>query len=169
NKPFLAGMPLAFAVLMKLTPLLFVVYFALRRKGKVVLAAGIWALLFTAGIPSLVFGPNQNRIYHQQWLGRMIKPAITAFKAEKEKDETHPLKRSVAAYKADALTSLLTEKNQALQGALTRLFLKDRNRYAHEGDYPIHVIERYEKLPVLLGGFPPETLGVGVKGLVGLL
>jgi hypothetical protein len=169
SKNFRAGFALSAAILLKATPALFLFYFLLKRQWKVLggTLAGLAAL--TVLIPTLIFGPGQNRVYHRQWLGRIIKPTLVTLQAKREKDDGHPLKKSAEQIRFEALTAKLTEKNQSLEGGLTRLLLKDRNRYADEGSYPIQAATRYRKLPVLFGGIKLEKLSLlttAVKGLM---
>ncbi len=157
GKPWIAGLILAAAVLIKLTPLIFCVYFLIKRRWRILAAAAAGFALFTLLIPTLVFGPEQNRIYHRQWAGRTLKPSAIRFVAKFQPEETHPLKQKAVMLEHNHLTGLLAEKNQSLQAGLMRLFLKDRVWHSYNPQ-PIYVAHRYEKLPVLFGGVPKSAL-----------
>lgn len=165
---FSAGMVLAAAILMKATPALFLFYFIAKRQWRVLIGVFTGLLLGTLILPTLVFGFNQNRIYHRQWLGRTVKPMFTAVKArfQSEQDEAaHPLKKDAALIEHERLTAQLTQKNQALSATMTRLLLKDRNTRAYDGEHPVYAAQKYKKLPVLFGGLPGFSLSLLIRGL----
>lgn len=150
EKDFTAGLVLASAVLIKLTPVFFCLYFLVKRAWKLLAGVVVGGLILTILIPTIVFGWNQNRIYHQQWFGRMIKPMAVEVLAKFRKPEPHPLKKSPEEIRGLHISQMLVDTNQSLEAALTRLFLKNRAEY--------QVTHRYAKLPVLGGGIPREVL-----------
>lgn len=163
-----AGIVLASAITIKLTPALFVLFFILKRQWKVLAGILLGMFLFTLLIPTLIFGFETNRIYHRQWAGRTLKPILIRISSQMGREIPHPLKKSVEVFQYDHLTSLLNQKNQSLPASVTRLLLKDRVRFGYS-PYPIYVARRYEKLPVLFGGIPETALSWLIQGLRGVL
>lgn len=162
KKDFTAGLVLASAVLIKLTPIFFCLYFLVKRAWR--LLAGVLAggLILSLLIPTLVFGWGKSRIYHQQWFGRMIKPMVIEVIAKFQKFEPHPLKKSPEEIRELHISQMLVDTNQSLEAGLMRLFLKNRTDY--------QVAHRYAGLPVLGGGIPQGALsGVIQIFRVGLL
>ena len=150
KRPFLSGFIFAFSIMIKLTPVLFLIFFAAKRSWRVLLGMGAGIVFLTGILPALFWGLENNRIYHRQWLGRTLKPIaapiLSIFKPGPE--PAHPLQKSSSDLEHELLTSRLNEKNQALSATLTRLFLKNRREYGY-GPAPIYVSRRYEALPVL--------------------
>ena len=157
KKAFLGGTILSLAILFKLTPLLFAFYFLIKRQWKMLAFTFLGLLFFTLIIPGFIFGKEQNRLYHRQWLGRTLKPLYIGYYSKLHPEDPHPKKQSADLIQNNHLTELLNEKNQALKGVLTRLFLKNRPSYGYQSE-PIYVARRYEKMPVILGGLPKEPL-----------
>jgi len=161
-RPWLAGLMLAAAIMIKMTPAIFVLYWIVRRQWKMLGGVLIGLLVFTAVLPSLCFGFEKNLLYHRQWLGRTVKPFVVEVQAALDPEAPHPLKQSAAMTQHNRLTGMLVAKNQSLEAALTRLLLKDRARYGYE-PYPIYVARKYEKMPVLFGGLPQQALRAVIR------
>ncbi len=159
---FWSGVFLAAAVLIKLTPVLFCVYFAFKRSWKMLGGVLVGGLIMTLLIPTLVFGYSESRLYHRQWLGRMLKPSLNTVLQHWKRMDIHPLKINPKQIENIRLSNLLTAKNQALEAALTRLFLKDRNHYADHSELPIYPAQKYRRLPVLIG-LDPQILSLLIK------
>lgn len=68
----LAGLTLALAVACKLTPLLFVAYFAWKRCWRVLGAALAGLVLWLAVVPGLAFGWDRNRELITDWAALML-------------------------------------------------------------------------------------------------
>lgn len=66
KKPFLASIPLALSLTIKLFPLLFLVYFVLRRRFKIVFFTFFLTLIFLL-LPSVYSGFSLNLKYLQEW------------------------------------------------------------------------------------------------------
>ncbi len=80
NKKFLSGLLLALGVAIKLTPLLFVVYFLIKREFKILIYFSIGIFLFFFAIPSAVFGWENNTNLLSQWFhGVPLTMGLTAF------------------------------------------------------------------------------------------
>ncbi len=159
---FIGGGMIAFAALLKVTPIFFLFYFILKRSWKTLTGFLIGVLIMTAGIPTLVFGVQDNVLYHRQFLGRTIKPMIVGVMAHFKNEDEHPLKKSAEMFEHNHRGAMLLDKNQSLEAGLTRLLLKDRKKFGYEPQ-PIYVARRYEKLPVLFGGIPHETLPIFIR------
>lgn len=158
-----AGFVLSTAILIKVTPLLFCLYFALKRAWKLWAGVLLGGLLFTIVIPGFIFGWEGNRLNHRQWLGRTVKPLVIDLTAAFKKEPPHPEKKSVEEYRMMRLTNHLIQANQTFEAVMTRLFLKDRNDYGPERGFPIYVIRHYQNLPVIGGGISMEMLSVLVR------
>jgi hypothetical protein len=76
----LAGLLLALAVAVKVTPIIFIVYFAWRKRwllsGAAVAGLAFWLLV----VPALAFGWEQNLRWLDQWARIMIFPYVTETK-----------------------------------------------------------------------------------------
>jgi hypothetical protein len=166
GKKFEAGSWLSIAVFIKLTPALFLLYFLLKRQWKVLAGFMLSSLVLTLVIPTVVFGIENNRLYHRQWAGRMIKPQLVQWVSSLKNEPPHPDKKTASVLEKDRRSVQLIDKNQTLSAALHRLFLKDRVRYGYEPE-PIYAARRYEKMPVLIP--VPETLLVRIIAVLRLL
>ena len=158
GKSFAGGLVLSCAIFLKLTPILFCFYFGLKRSWKLLGGVLVGALLLSLVFPLMVFGWETNRVYHRQWLGRMIKPMLIDMIAKVKKEEQHPLKKSFDEIRMDRTEWMLADSNQSLAATLGRLFLKDRSQYIYTGPDPAHVTLPYEKLPALGGGVSRDIL-----------
>lgn len=102
----LAGLLLALAITYKVTPALFVPYFAWKRSWRTVIATGLGIGLFLLAVPSAVLGPAFNGQCLAMWWHRILSPYIT---------------RDVMS---------VQEVNQSMIGVLSRLLTQ-----GHEGRY----------------------------------
>lgn len=153
----IAGFLLAGAVFIKVTPVLFCIYFFMKRKWRALAGFSLGVLFLAFLIPTMIWGFNNNRVYHRQFLGRTLKPIAVEIMAHFREEKIHPLKKTASMIAHDRLTGRLTEKNQALPAVLTRLFLKDRQAYGYAAE-PIYAVRRYERLPVFFGGISAPVL-----------
>lgn len=165
---FRGGALLGAAVMMKVTPLLFVPYFLIRKQWKFLAGFLVGILLLTLGLPSLLFGWEQNRIYHQQFLGRTLKPSLISWTAKFKKEPDHPFKKSAEDFAYARLSNCFADKNQSLEASLTRLFLKERRQYESE-PYVLASVKKYHALPILGGGISRDSLFFVIRLLQGLL
>jgi hypothetical protein len=104
----LAGVLLGLAISYKVTPALFILYFAYKRSWRTVGATFAGLLLFLVVVPSLIVGPRFNFDCLQMWWHRMLTPFLV-----------------------DGNTSPM-EINQSMVGVLTRLLTEippGNNRY----------------------------------------
>lgn len=152
-----AGISIASAIMLKVTPVFLLLYFLLAKQWRVLAGVLIAMFFMTIVIPSIAFGPSLNILYHRQFLGRTIKPSAVQISSAFQNQETHPLKKSAAIYAHNHRGAMLLDKNQSLEASLTRLFLKNRPRYGYEPE-PIYAARRYEGLPVLFGGINAHLL-----------
>lgn len=153
-----AGLFLASAIWMKMTPLIFCIFYLAKKSWKTLLGVVIGTFLFALLIPLVFFGVENTRLYSRQWVGRMIKPSVAGILENFQKQEIHPLKKSASKLELIRLADLLVATNQSLPSAMTRLFLKDRNAIAFNTAFPIYAAQRYTWLPVIGGGLPYEVL-----------
>ncbi|MGN6370301.1 MAG: glycosyltransferase family 87 protein [Phycisphaerae bacterium] len=73
---WLGGILIGLAVCIKVTPLIFIAYFAWRRRGRVVAAAACGIALFLVIVPSVIFGPVRNTQWLIGWGRVMILPYV---------------------------------------------------------------------------------------------
>lgn len=109
----LAGLILALAISYKVTPALFVPYFAYKRSWRTVGATCLGMGVFLLIVPSLIIGPSFNMECLATWWQRMISPFIVKG------------------------TSSSQEINQSLPGVLTRLLTETKvgdGRYSNRLD-----------------------------------
>ncbi len=108
----LAGLILALAISYKVTPALFVPYFAYKRSWRTVGATFLGLGMFLLIVPSLIIGPQFNGECLAMWWQRMISPFLT-------KGEGSP-----------------QEINQSMVGVLTRLLTDAK---IGSGRYDVHL------------------------------
>ncbi len=79
---WLAGILIALAICIKVTPLIFLIYFLWKRRGHISAAIfaglGLWLFL----VPALAFGWRQNMLWLTQWTRIMILPYLTQGRVE---------------------------------------------------------------------------------------
>ncbi len=103
---YLAGVVIALAIACKVTPALFVIYFAWKRGWKVLIGTGIGLGLFFFVVPSIIYGFHQGSLvegWDQNWL------ALTSW-----------VKAMILPYLRDG-TITSEHHNQSLPGLLARL------------------------------------------------
>ncbi len=112
----LAGLTLALAIACKVTPLLFVGYFAWKRCGRLLLATGAGLILWLAIVPGATFGWERNRELLTDWYSLMVERPLLKGEITTE----HP--------------------NQAITGWVYRLFTHSPSYIGYEktpaGDIP---------------------------------
>lgn len=165
----LGGICLSAAILMKVTPALFCLYFLLKRSWRFL--AGVLAGFVILGwvIPSFLLGVENNQNFHRQWFGKTFEPFFSGLVSSLRKEPLGHLWSEAEGKEVSRVTALLAEKNQSLEAALTRLLLKNRNGLADSVLYPFRVAQRYKALPVLGGGLPREVLTVGIRSVQAVL
>jgi hypothetical protein len=72
----LAGLILAYSIAFKVTPALFLVYFAYKRQWRTLVAAGLGMGLFLFVVPSLFLGVEFNGICLASWWKRILSPYV---------------------------------------------------------------------------------------------
>ncbi len=73
----LAGLLIALAVSVKVTPIIFLIYFLIRKRWCVSAAIVLGMLLWLFLVPGLIFGWNQNLLWLMQWARIMIVPFVS--------------------------------------------------------------------------------------------
>ena len=71
-----AGALIGLGVAMKVTPIIFVVYFAWKRRFLIAGAAVVSVAVLSLLVPSLAFGWSQNLLWFEQWTRIMIVPFV---------------------------------------------------------------------------------------------
>jgi alpha-1,2-mannosyltransferase len=135
----LAGMLLGLAISYKVTPALFIFYFAYKRSWRTVGFTFLGLALFLVAVPSLIIGPGFNLQCLQMWWHRMLTPFLV-------EGSTSP-----------------QEINQSLMGVLTRLFTEitpGTNRY------DLHLDVNLVSWPPSLVSHLIKALAVGLVGLL---
>jgi hypothetical protein len=77
-----AGLLIALATAIKLTPALFVPYFVLKRQWRVVAASLVGLMLFLVVVPSSRFGFARNLQLLRSWSDAMVRPAVVEGRVE---------------------------------------------------------------------------------------
>jgi alpha-1,2-mannosyltransferase len=108
----LAGLTLALAVACKVTPLLFVAYFAWKRCWRLLAASLVGLALWLAVVPGLAFGWDRNRELMSGWYALMVARPLLKGEITSE----HP--------------------NQALTGFVYRLFTHSPSYIEYPGNIP---------------------------------
>ena len=137
----LAGLVLALAISYKVTPALFVPYFAYKRSWRTVGATFLGMGVFLLIVPSLIIGPQFNGECLAMWWQRMIGPFLT-------KGEGSP-----------------QEVNQSMVGVLTRLLTDTK---LGSGRYDAHLDVNLVSWPRPIVGSLLKTLSFGLVGLLAL-
>ena len=135
----LAGLLLGLAISYKVTPALFIFYFAYKRSWRMVGFTFLGLALFLLAVPSLIIGPGFNLQCLQMWWHRMLTPFLV-------EGSTSP-----------------QEINQSLMGVLTRLFTEitpGTNRY------DLHLDVNLVSWPPNLVSYLIKALAVGLVGLL---
>src|SRR5262249_56138478 len=70
------GMALALAIACKITPALFLPYFAWKRAWKTLSASAVGLVLFFGVVPGCRYGMEQNAVYLRAWFEHMVLPYV---------------------------------------------------------------------------------------------
>ncbi|MGC8638823.1 MAG: glycosyltransferase 87 family protein [Isosphaeraceae bacterium] len=136
----LAGLLLGLAISYKVTPALFVPYFAYKRSWRTVGATFLGLLLFLAVVPSAVVGPRFNFECLQMWWHRMLTPFLLEGSSSPQ------------------------EINQSLVGVMTRLLTEIPPGTSR---YDVHVDVNLVAWPPRLVSYLVKALTVGLLALLG--
>ena len=136
----LAGLILALAISYKVTPALFLPYFAYKRSWRTVGATFLGMGVFLLIVPSLFLGPQFNGECLAMWWQRMISPFLA-------KGEGSP-----------------QEVNQSMVGVLTRLLTDTK---LGNGRYDAHMDVNLVSLPRPFVGLLLKVLSFGLVGTAG--
>jgi len=139
----LAGLILALAITYKVTPVLFVPYFAYKRSWRTVGATALGIGVFLLIVPSLILGPQFNGACLGMWWHRMLSPYLT---------------RGVVGDQ---------EMNQSMVGVLTRLATAPRGvmgPYARQLD-GLNLVSWAPQVVVIL----VKLLSLALVGMLALL
>ena len=133
---------LGLAISYKVTPALFMPYFAYKRSWRTVGATILGLLLFLLVVPSLIVGPRFNFECLQMWWHRMLTPFLVEGSASPQ------------------------EINQSMVGVLTRLLTEippGTNRY------DLHLDVNLVSWPPQVVSYLVKCLSVGLLGLLAYL
>jgi hypothetical protein len=139
----LAGLILGLAISYKVTPGLFLAYFAYKREWKTVGATFLGLVLFVVIVPSVIIGPSFNYECLTTWWRRMLSPFLVNGDASDQ------------------------EINQSMIGVLTRLLTDSKTG---PGRYDVHL--DYLNLvswPPRLVSFLVKGVALGLVGLLAML
>jgi len=75
NRTLAGGFLVGFAVVVKVTPGLFLPYFAYKREWRMLAGCGLGIVLSVAA-PTLILGPRANMQMHQAWFDQMVVPYL---------------------------------------------------------------------------------------------
>ena len=73
----LAGLLIGLAIAVKVTPVIFAVYFFWKRRWVVASSALAGVAFWSLAVPAMVFGWDQNLRWLEQWAGIMLVPYVT--------------------------------------------------------------------------------------------
>ena len=79
---WIGGIFVGMAVCIKVTPIIFLIYFAWKRQWKIVGGIGMGLVLGLLVIPTLFFGWSQNWAWFREWFNIMIVPYVTHGRVE---------------------------------------------------------------------------------------
>jgi hypothetical protein len=113
RRSWLAGAAMAGAIVVKIFPFLFLVYFAFKRQWLMFATTSVSLVLFILIIPSLVFGPRGNYELLHRWVLTIALPAN--FANEYERDPRY-----------DQLADPRLERNQSVNAVSIRLIAPDK-------------------------------------------
>ncbi|WP_250847241.1 glycosyltransferase family 87 protein [Aquisphaera insulae] len=136
----LAGLLLGLAISYKVTPALFLPYFAYKRSWKTVGSTFLGLLLFLVVVPSLIVGPRFNYECFTMWWHRMLTPFLVEGASSPQ------------------------EVNQSIPGVLTRLLTEippGTNRY------DLHLDVNLASWPPQVVGYLVKGVAVCLLGLLG--
>jgi branched-subunit amino acid transport protein AzlD len=136
-----AGLLLGLAISYKVTPALFLPYFAYKRSWRTVGFTFLGLVLFLLVVPSLIVGPRFNFECLQMWWHRMLTPFLVEGSASPQ------------------------EVNQSMVGVLTRLFTEippGTNRY------DLHLDVHLVSWPPQLVSYLVKLLTIVLLGLLAL-
>jgi alpha-1,2-mannosyltransferase len=111
----LAGLILAYAIAFKVTPGLFLLYFAYKRSWRTVGATFLGMAIFLLVVPSIFLGFDFNAICLESWWKRILSPFVDNDVMSKQ------------------------EMNQSMGGVLTRLLTETRGGHGDRYDVEHHV------------------------------
>lgn len=84
RRPWLAGAGLAGAIVLKVFPGLFMVYFLFKRQWMMLTTTSVWLALMILVLPSFVFGPVGNYKLLHRWVTTIALPATDADNHERD-------------------------------------------------------------------------------------
>jgi hypothetical protein len=135
----LAGLILGLAISYKVTPGLFLAYFAYKRQWKTVASTFLGIFLFLVVVPSLIIGPEFNFECLTTWWKRMLSPFLVNGDASDQ------------------------EINQSMIGVLTRLLTDSKTGV---GRYDVHLDVNLVSWSPRVVSFLVKSMAIGLVGLL---
>ncbi|MDD5427713.1 MAG: glycosyltransferase family 87 protein [Candidatus Omnitrophica bacterium] len=116
-----AGILFAFAVVLKSSPLAFlIVFFIVKREWKIVASAALGILFFALAFPSLVIGPERNWLFLNEWHNTLSQAVSSTGKNSRIWGQ---------------LATPISADNQSLYATLTRWFYQTETNLAAYGNF----------------------------------
>lgn len=121
-----AGLFLAAAISIKITPVLFLIYFAVKREFRLCIFTVLWGIIFSLGVPSLYLGFGEALQGLIAWTNNMLLNSVSV------------------APNQNTISSMFNPENQSVAAFFSRLLVKNDfsiihlKRMAHE--YPVFLI-----------------------------
>jgi hypothetical protein len=115
----LAGFLIGLAMAVKVTPVMFAVYFLWKRRWAVAVSALVSVALWSLVVPALAFGWDQNLQWLEQWLRIMIVPYLTAGKVVYAMSQSFG---SFALRLLSAVPAFVTDRNDLVEGHYMNAF-----------------------------------------------
>ena len=168
KKLILAGCLLAAAAFIKLTPLIFCLYFFLKKEWRVLAGFVTGALFCVFLIPAVFFGFQDSQVYHRQWAERILKPWAFEFSGMTYTEPDNTWGKTALVLKHERLVKKLIPKNQSLEATMNRLFLKGQPRHGYL-PYPLHPARYYSEMPIIFGGLTRPVLRIVIFAMQALL
>ncbi len=139
GRDYLAGLPLAIAICIKMTPALFVLFWLYQRNWKLLCGTIIALLILGIVIPAAAVGPARFMELKQTWLDNLIVPGLV-------KGAWYPV-----------------HINQSLPGMVSRLFLDgpNGNIYWNPDDNPYEMQKKFGWIN--LASLTPEMAKMAVR------
>lgn len=120
KRPWLSGFALAGAIVVKVFPVLFIIYFAFKRQWMLLLTTFVWLVAMVFVFPSAVFGMKGNLQLLDTWVHDVV---MDANRPDVSEDEE----------RYDQMANPRLERNQSVQAVAIRFIAPDDERADETG------------------------------------
>ncbi len=136
GRSFLAGGPLALAICLKMTPALFLLYWAWQRNGRLLAGAVVFGVILAVIVPAAAVGPERYAALTRTWLDNLIIPGLV-------EGAWYPV-----------------HQNQSLGGVLSRYFLGGKwgDLNYNPDDDPVYELKEDPPEHITVAALSPATL-----------